>query len=116
MPKVTEAGRRALDELLVRVLFHLQQTSHELTTWDQDETAKGGRLPGFVLAVSNIDEEIYVKGGGRHNHDDPSSREADPDSVFWICSMTKLITAVRSGATTGFTVANVRLPRSQLSS
>ncbi|KAH6909517.1 beta-lactamase [Coprinopsis sp. MPI-PUGE-AT-0042] len=75
MPKLTEAGKKALDSLV-------------------DETARGGRLPGFVLAVSNVDEELYVKGSGRHNDDEPNSREAGPDSVFWVCSLTKLITAI----------------------
>ena len=60
----------------------------------QAQTAKEGRLPGFGLAISNADEELYAQAGGRINYDDLSSLEAKPDNVFWICSMTKLITAV----------------------
>ena len=65
-----------------------------------EETAKSECLPGFVLAVSSVDGELYVNGGGRHNFDDRDSRKADRDSVFWICSLTKLITAVCLHCTT----------------
>ncbi|EAU82774.1 beta-lactamase [Coprinopsis cinerea okayama7 len=76
MPKLSEAGKHALDELVA-------------------QTAREGRLPGFVLAVSNVDEQIYANAAGNRVYGDPSSPAVTPeDSVFWICSMTKLLAAL----------------------
>lgn len=44
--------------------------------------------------MSNVEGEIYFQGGGRSIPDDPQSPEIDADSVFWICSQTKMIAAV----------------------
>jgi len=51
-------------------------------------------LPGFVFGVSTAEEEIYFNGGGHRILNDPSSGDVTPDSVFFICSQTKLITHV----------------------
>jgi hypothetical protein len=61
----------------------------------QKETISAKKIPGFVLGVSNIEREIYFQGGGTNVIDDLSSGEVNPDSVFWICSQTKMIAAVR---------------------
>ncbi|KAF9485646.1 beta-lactamase/transpeptidase-like protein [Pholiota conissans] len=58
------------------------------------ETVESGAVPGFVLGVSNIEGEIYFQGGGTHVVGDLSSGEINPESVFWICSQTKMITAL----------------------
>jgi len=60
----------------------------------QKETIAAKKIPGFVLGVSNIEREIYFRGGGTHKIGDLSSGEVNPDSVFWICSQTKMIAAV----------------------
>ena len=41
-----------------------------------------------------MDGEIYFQGGGTQTFKDDTSPKVDPDSIFWICSQTKLITAV----------------------
>jgi hypothetical protein len=61
----------------------------------QKETLAAKKIPGFVLGVSNIEREIYFQGGGTNVIGDLSSGEVNPDSVFWICSQTKMIAAVR---------------------
>jgi CubicO group peptidase (beta-lactamase class C family) len=53
-----------------------------------------GEVPGFVLGVSNVDGEIYFQGGGNNIVGNTSSGDINPDSVFWICSQTKMIAAV----------------------
>jgi hypothetical protein len=46
--------------------------------------------PGFVFCTTSVDEEIYFKAGGNHIIDDPSSAPVTEDTVFWICSQTKI--------------------------
>uniref|UniRef100_A0A8H7XU60 Beta-lactamase-related domain-containing protein n=1 Tax=Psilocybe cubensis TaxID=181762 RepID=A0A8H7XU60_PSICU len=58
------------------------------------ETLQSKTIPGFVLGVSNINEEIFFEGGGSRIVDDIESGEITPDSIFWICSQTKMITAL----------------------
>ncbi|KAF9045334.1 beta-lactamase/transpeptidase-like protein [Panaeolus papilionaceus] len=65
-------GRRALDEL-------------------SRQTAERNVIPGFVYAASSVDGEIYLTSGGTKLVDDPTSAPVDPDTVFWICSMTKML-------------------------
>ncbi|TFK22957.1 beta-lactamase [Coprinopsis marcescibilis] len=74
MPRLSAAGKKALDEL--------------------EQTAKSGRLPGFTLAVSNLDEQIYVNAAGNKTYGDSSSPQVTPETVFWICSMTKLLASL----------------------
>ena len=64
-------------------------------TCGQKEAVESVNIPGFNIGVSNVDEEIYFNGGGPHAVGDPTSPDVNPDSIFWICSQTKLITAVR---------------------
>lgn len=75
MPRLSATGKAALDELVA-------------------QTAAEGRLPGFVLAVTSVDEELYAAGAGNHIHGDSASPKTTTDTVFWICSMTKLLTAI----------------------
>ncbi|TFK18683.1 beta-lactamase [Coprinopsis marcescibilis] len=75
MPKISAAGLEALDKLIA-------------------ETLSAGKLPGFALAVSNLDEQLYAKGAGNKTYGDPTSAQVTDESVFWICSMTKLLAAI----------------------
>ncbi|KAF5323064.1 hypothetical protein D9611_009298 [Ephemerocybe angulata] len=75
MVKLSEAGKKALDALVA-------------------ETQAEKKIPGFAIAVSNLDEQLYVSAGGYKAYDDPSSGPISPDTVFWICSMSKLITSI----------------------
>ncbi|KAF5325215.1 hypothetical protein D9619_009738 [Psilocybe cf. subviscida] len=52
------------------------------------------KIPGIVLGVANVEREIYFQGGGYHRFNDSSSGEISPNSVFWICSQTKMIAAL----------------------
>lgn len=51
-------------------------------------------LPGIIVGVADVDGEIYFKGSRNKVIRDPTSGEIDADSVLWICSQTKMITAV----------------------
>jgi CubicO group peptidase (beta-lactamase class C family) len=52
------------------------------------------KIPGFALGATTAEGEIYFGTGGYRTLDDPTSGKVDPDTVFWICSMTKLIAHV----------------------
>ena len=60
----------------------------------KDKAAKTGKLPSFIYGVTNVEEEIYFKASGNLDFHDKSSPPLTPDSILWICSMTKLATAV----------------------
>ncbi|TFK28558.1 beta-lactamase/transpeptidase-like protein [Coprinopsis marcescibilis] len=75
VPKLSPAGLKALDDLVAN-------------------TVKSNRLPGFVLAVSNVDEQLYANAGGNQTYGDPNSAVATTDSVFWLASMTRLLTSI----------------------
>ena len=51
-------------------------------------------MPGFIFGVTTAQEEIYFQEGGYKVLNDPSSGKITPESVFWICSQTKLLTHV----------------------
>lgn len=46
------------------------------------------------MGATTVEEEIYSNGGGYRNVDDIASGEVNGDTVFWICSMTKLVAHV----------------------
>ncbi|KAJ3519219.1 hypothetical protein NMY22_g13306 [Coprinellus aureogranulatus] len=71
--KITEAGIKALGQLVAQAEIH---------------------LPGFAVAVTNIEEELYTAAGGHRVYGDPSGGRVTPDHRFWICSLTKLITSI----------------------
>lgn len=52
-------------------------------------------MPNFAFGATSVDEDIYFNSGGFNTVDDPASGQVGPDSVFWLCSQTKLITHVR---------------------
>ena len=55
------------------------------------------KLSCVICGVSTVDdEEIYFNSGGYHSMDNPSSGKIDKDSIFWICSQTKLVAHARS--------------------
>jgi CubicO group peptidase (beta-lactamase class C family) len=65
-------GKEALDNLVAKVV--------------QEQ-----KIPGFVFGATSVDEEIYFKGGGYNVVNNPASGEVNEDSVFWICSQSKMI-------------------------
>ncbi|KAJ7204747.1 beta-lactamase/transpeptidase-like protein [Mycena pura] len=50
--------------------------------------------PALFLAVSDADGPVYSRQVGTRHFDDPSSGLIDEDTVFWLCSQTKLITSI----------------------
>ncbi|RXW19282.1 hypothetical protein EST38_g6571 [Candolleomyces aberdarensis] len=75
MVKFSAAGKKALDDLIAQ--FQAEK-----------------KLPGFGIVVTSVDRELYASAGGFRVHDDPTSGAVTPDSLYWICSMAKLITAL----------------------
>lgn len=60
----------------------------------QDDAVQSGKVPGIVFGASNEEGDIIWAGAGYHDIDNPSSRRVDENSVFWVCSQTKLLTSV----------------------
>ncbi|PPQ71677.1 hypothetical protein CVT24_007830 [Panaeolus cyanescens] len=73
-PILTIEGRRALDDLT--------------------QQAAKRNIPGFIYGASSVEGELYFTSGGHRTVHDPTSGEVDPDTMLWICSMTKLVTHV----------------------
>ncbi|KAF8169815.1 beta-lactamase/transpeptidase-like protein [Pholiota molesta] len=72
MVRLTTSGQKALDDVVAKL-------------------AGEHKIPGFALGATTAEGEIYFGTGGYRTLDDPASGKVDPDTVFWICSMTKLI-------------------------
>ncbi|KAJ6578099.1 beta-lactamase/transpeptidase-like protein [Mycena capillaripes] len=49
---------------------------------------------GLFFGVTTADAAIYMHAGGTKLIDDPTSGAVDEDTVFWLCSQTKLITTI----------------------
>lgn len=64
----------------------------------QRQTAERNTIPAFVYGVSSLEGEIYFTAGGNRVVNDSSSGPIDPDTVFWICSMTKMLGHVSAKA------------------
>ncbi|KAJ3525362.1 hypothetical protein NMY22_g10612 [Coprinellus aureogranulatus] len=73
MPILTDEGREVLNALIERA-------SHDPT------------IPPFVFGVTTSEGEVYFKGTGNKHLGNPSKGEVDADSVFWLCSQSKLMT------------------------
>ncbi|KAJ7721020.1 beta-lactamase/transpeptidase-like protein [Mycena metata] len=50
--------------------------------------------PAVFFGVTSTDGPIYMHTEGKRLVDDPSSADIDEDTIFWICSQTKLITTI----------------------
>ncbi|KAF9528318.1 beta-lactamase [Crepidotus variabilis] len=75
MVRLTQAGKQALDAVVAKL-------------------AADPEVGTFIFGVTDADGEIYVKGDGYNVLGDSNSGEVSLDSVFWICSQTKMITHV----------------------
>jgi hypothetical protein len=45
-----------------------------------------------VAGATTADGEIYFNASGKKIVGDETSGDASPDSVFWVCSQTKMLT------------------------
>ncbi|TFK32078.1 beta-lactamase/transpeptidase-like protein [Crucibulum laeve] len=75
MVALSSKGKEAIDKIL-------------------SDAVEQGKIPGLSFAATNIDEEIYFGKAGLRIIDDPASGEVDEESVFWVCSQTKLIVSI----------------------
>lgn len=94
MTTLSVAGQNALNEFIVSLFPRLFAWILAWCIYDKD-SYKSKDIPGFVVGVSNVEGEIYSRGCGTHVIRDPASAEINLDSVLWICSQTKMVTAVR---------------------
>jgi hypothetical protein len=102
MASFTSVGKNALDAFIV--IYPIPDCLIDTDFGgSQKIVTDEKKIPGIVLGVANVDREIYFQGGGYHRFDDSSSGEINPDSIFWICSQTKMIAAV-SGSCNVFEV------------
>ncbi|KAJ7683565.1 beta-lactamase/transpeptidase-like protein, partial [Mycena rosella] len=58
------------------------------------EAVRSKSTPALFFGVTNVDGEIYMHQAGTKWVDNPSSGFIDEDTVFWVCSQTKLITTI----------------------
>ncbi|KAJ6534393.1 beta-lactamase/transpeptidase-like protein [Mycena capillaripes] len=58
------------------------------------EAVSSKSTPALFFGVTNADGTIYMHQEGRKLVDDPTSELIDEDTIFWLCSQTKLITTV----------------------
>ncbi|KAF5314308.1 hypothetical protein D9619_011754 [Psilocybe cf. subviscida] len=56
--------------------------------------AKEGKIPAYVAGATTADGELYFNASGKKIVGDESSGDVNADSVFWVCSMTKLLTHI----------------------
>ena len=100
MVSLSPSGKVALDRLVVRCFNFVIITKLQLLTLNhinalirQVRVIEEKKLPCVTYGVSTVDdEEIYFNYGGFNSVDDPASGEVNKDSIFRICSQTKLIT------------------------
>ncbi|KIM41569.1 hypothetical protein M413DRAFT_445541 [Hebeloma cylindrosporum] len=50
-----------------------------------------GKVPGAVFAAASAHGELYSGAAGLKSFGDPAAGNLDENSVFWTCSMTKLV-------------------------
>lgn len=62
----------------------------------QSSAVESQRTPGLVFGATSAKEELYFTHVGPRVFGDPSGGHLTDDSIFWICSQTKLITSVCS--------------------
>ena len=102
MVSLSPSGKVALDKFIVRYFNVVIITKLQFLTEPyqcikrQVKVIEEKKLPCVTYGVSTVDdEEIYFNYGGFNSVDDPSSGEVNRDSIFRICSQTKLITHAR---------------------
>ncbi|KAK7016351.1 beta-lactamase/transpeptidase-like protein [Favolaschia claudopus] len=59
-----------------------------------NEIVASKSTPAALFGVTNAEGPIYLHAEGTKLIDDPSSDAIDEDTVFWLCSQTKMITTI----------------------
>lgn len=62
----------------------------------QSEAVDNNKTSGLVFGAASVDEELFFAHAGPRVFGDSSSGPLTDDSLFWICSQTKLIVSVCS--------------------
>ncbi|KAK7033409.1 beta-lactamase/transpeptidase-like protein [Favolaschia claudopus] len=75
MPQISDAHKQTLDRLL-------------------NEIVSSKSTPAALFGVTNTEGPIYLHAEGTKLIDDPSSDAIDEDTVFWLCSQTKMVTTI----------------------
>ncbi|KAF4612853.1 hypothetical protein D9613_011158 [Agrocybe pediades] len=70
-----------------------QKTKDQLDTL-LSEAVKEGKVPGASLVVGSPDTELYFGASGVKSLGDPSAGNIDRNSIFWVCSHTKLVVTI----------------------
>ncbi|KAF8649414.1 hypothetical protein AX16_005855 [Volvariella volvacea WC 439] len=52
------------------------------------------RTPSLWFGATNTEEDLFIATEGTRVLGDPSSGELDDDSIFWVCSQTKLMVTI----------------------
>ncbi|KAG5639769.1 hypothetical protein H0H81_000049 [Sphagnurus paluster] len=58
------------------------------------EAANDKRTPGLVFGATSTEKELFFAHAGDRLFDDPSGGPIDDDSIFWICSQTKMLASI----------------------
>lgn len=93
MPNISQAGKAHLDSFIVCVLDAVAEYCSDETL--QENAARDPNTPPFIFAVTSIEEVIYSKGQGLKQSGMGKDGVVDIDTVYKLCSQSKLITHVR---------------------
>ncbi|KAK7040497.1 beta-lactamase/transpeptidase-like protein [Favolaschia claudopus] len=74
-PVISEAHKSNLDQILI-------------------DAGSRKAIPALFFGVTNCDGPIYMRAVGNHVVDDAASGQVNEDTLFWLCSMAKLITTI----------------------
>ena len=61
----------------------------------QKDAVASGVAPGTFFGATSAEGTLYASGAGVRAYGAPETAAVDGESVFWICSMTKLVVSVR---------------------
>ncbi|KAF5384134.1 hypothetical protein D9615_003355 [Tricholomella constricta] len=60
----------------------------------QSDAVESKRTPGLVFGATSVEKELFFTHAGPRLFDDPSGGPMSDDSIFWICSQTKMLASI----------------------
>ncbi|KAF9051731.1 beta-lactamase/transpeptidase-like protein [Panaeolus papilionaceus] len=72
----------------------MHQSAEQIFDDILNQAVDEGGIPAVVFTFGNAEEVLYSGCAGRRTVNNPASDPVNGDSVFWICSQTKLITTI----------------------